>query len=377
MKKFDRRLSMLRLLVCILFLSMLLAACDSRGSTTRSGNNGKGCKKIGVLLPDITASGRWESKDRQLLTADIKSVLPGAMVDYNNAKRSATEQQNQAVADLARGDCIIVMAAVDSVRASEIVRKARLEDVPVIAYDRLIQSKDLSYYVSFDNVRVGELQGQYIVDHYQDFVKGNNHNVVMIHGSQTDNNAILFRQGVLNKLQPLFASGTLTKLLDVYTPYWDNAQAQSEITGALSVHHNNIQIAYVANDRLAEAVIATLKAVKLNRKVLVTGQDATVTGIQHILRGEQAMTVYKPFNQEALATAKLVAALSQGTDPSSLTHGATIQTADGGNIPAVVETPISVDKSNIVSTVIADGFVSIFEVCSGLPAGTNTNGLCL
>jgi D-xylose transport system substrate-binding protein len=367
---------MLRLLVGILCLSTLLAACDSGSSTTRSGNHGKGCKKIGVLLPDIIASGRWERKDRQLLTADIKSILPGATVDYNNAGGSAAEQQNQAVADLAKGDCIMVIAAVDSVRASEIVRKARLENVPVIAYDRLIQSRDLSYYVSFDNIRVGELQGQYIVDHYKEYVKGNHHNVVLINGSQTDNNAILFRQGVLNKLQPLFASGTLTKVLDVYTPNWDNVKAQSEIAGALSMYHNNIQIVYVANNGMANAVIATLKVVKLNGKVLVTGQDATVAGIQHILRGEQAMTVYKPFNQEALATAKLVAALSQGTDTSSLTHGATIQTTDGGNIPAVVETPISVDKSNIVSTVIADGFVSIFDVCSGLPAGTNTNGLC-
>src|SRR5205085_9236232 len=157
---------------------------------------------------------------------------------------------------LAKGDCILVVAAVNSVTASVIVSKAKLQDVPVIAYDRLIQSKELSYYISFDNIQVGELQGQYIVDHYKEYVHGHNHNVVMINGGQTDNNAILFRQGVLNKLQPLFASGTLTNLLDVYTPYWDNAQAQSEMTGALTVYHNNIQIAYVSNDRLADAVIA-------------------------------------------------------------------------------------------------------------------------
>src|SRR5439155_6180135 len=174
--------------------------------------------------------------------------------------------------------------------------------------------------------------------HYKEYVHGNNHNVVMINGGQTDNNASLFRQGVLNKLQPLFASGALTKLLDVYTPHWDNVAAQSEMTGALTAHHNNIQIAYVANDRLANAVIAVLTAVKLNGKVLVTGQDAALIAIQHILRGEQAMTVYKPFNQEALATAKLVAALSKGTDTASLTHGVTIRTTDGGTIPAVVET---------------------------------------
>ena len=376
MKLFDRQRTMHRLLLSILFSSLLIAACVSGSNTSRSGNNGKGCKKIGVLLPDITASARWESKDKPLLIQDIPAQLTGATVDYSNAAGRDSDQLNQAVADLARGDCILVVASVNSVTASAIVRKAKLEEVPVIAYDRLIESRDLSYYVSFDNIRVGELQGQYIVDHYKYYVKGNNHNVVMINGGQTDNNAKLFRQGALNKLQPLFDKGSLIKVLDVYTPFYDNPTAQKEMTGALVAHQNNIQIAYVVSDRMANAVIEALRAVKLNGKVLVTGQDATVTGIQHILEGEQAMTVYKPFNLEALATAKLVAALSNGTGTPSLTKGAIIRTSDGGTIPAVIETPIQVDKSNIASTVIADGFVSTFDVCSGLPADINTNGLC-
>jgi len=256
------------------------------------------------------------------------------------------------------------------------VTKAKGQGVPVIAYDRLIQSKDTAFYVSFDNVMVGALQGQYIVDHYKAYIKGSNHNLVMINGAQTDNNAILFRQGALSALQPLIDGGQLKKLVDEYTPNWDNPTAQNEMQGALTANQNNIQIAYVANDGMANSVIAALKSQHLNGKVLVTGQDATVAGIQNILTGDQGMTVYKAITKEATATSQLVAAISNGTDTSSLTSGSTTKTMDGGNVPSVLETPVSVDKTNIASTVLADGFVTKSDICTGLPAGTNTNGIC-
>ena len=383
MKLFDRKRKTFAILACMLLLALLASACgsantgSSSSTPSSSGNNGKSCKKVGVLLPETATSARWDSKDRPLLIQDIKSSLSGATVDYNNAEGSATEQQNQANADLTKGDCILVLAPVNGQTAAAIVTKAKQQGVPVIAYDRLIQSKDTAFYVSFDNVRVGELQGQYVVDHYKDYVKGAGHNnLVMINGAQTDNNAILFRQGALNKLQPLISGGQLNKLVDEYTPNWDNPTAQNEMQGALTAHQNNIQVAYVANDGMANAVIAALKSQHLNGKVLVTGQDATVTGIQNILTGDQGMTVYKAITKEAMATAQLVAAISNGSDTSSLTSGATTKTMDGGSIPSVLETPVAVDKTNIASTVIADGFVSKSDICSGLPAGTKTNGIC-
>jgi D-xylose transport system substrate-binding protein len=310
------------------------------------------------------------------LIQGIKSAIPGATVDYNNAEGSATEQQNQANADLTKGDCILVLAPVNGQTAAAIVTKAKGQGVPVIAYDRLIQSKDTAFYVSFDNVMVGKLQGQYIVDHYKSYIKGSNHNLVMINGAQTDNNAILFRMGALSALQPLIDSGQLKKLVDEYTPNWDNPTAQNEMQGALTANQNNIQIAYVANDGMANSVIAALKSQHLNGKVLVTGQDATVAGIQNILTGDQGMTVYKAITKETTATAQLVGALSNGTDTSSMTSGNTTKTMDGGSVPSILETPVAVDKSNIASTVLADGFVTKTEICTGLPAGTNTNGIC-
>ena len=362
----------------VILISILLAACGSAntggsggGATASSTPDGKGCKKVGVLLPESASSDRWETKDKPLLTQGIATALgvPASSVDYNNAQGSDTTQINQANTDLTKGDCILVVAAHDGKVAASIVTKAKASHVPVIAYDRLIQSKDLAYYVSFDNVQVGALQGQYIVDHHK---KGDN--VVMINGAQTDNNAVLFRQGALSKLQPLFDSGELKKAYDQYTPDWNNDTARTEMDQALTAQKNNVQIAYVANDGMANSVIASLKAQKLNGKVPVTGQDATVAGLQNILTGDQGMTVYKAIPKEAQAVTDLVKAISNGSDTASITKGATTKTEDGGAIPSVLETPVAVSKSNISSTVIAEGYVTASQICAGLPKGTA--GVC-
>src|SRR5579863_5511894 len=199
-------------IVSALMLCGVLAACGSAngGSTSINGNNGVGCKKIGVLLPETATSARWDGDDKPDLERDIPATLSGATVDYANAQGNADQQQTQADAALTKGDCILVVAASDSVKAARIVADAKADHVPVIAYDRLIQSNDLAYYVSFDGVAVGKLQGQYIADHYKSYVKpGKVGNVVMINGSKTDNNAILFAQGAHDILDPLFSSGVL------------------------------------------------------------------------------------------------------------------------------------------------------------------------
>jgi D-xylose transport system substrate-binding protein len=218
---------------------------------------------------------------------------------------------------------------------------------------------------------VGELQGQYIADNYSKYVtaQGNN-NLVMINGAPTDNNALLFKQGALNKLQPLINNNSLKLVYTVMTKDWDNPTAQNEMAGALTANSNKIAVAYVANDGMATTVIAALAQQHLDGKVLVTGQDATVDGIRNILLGKQNMTVYKAISKEADATAKLVAALSKGSDTSSLVNGQTKVTT-GSNIPSVLETPVAVDTSNIASTVLADNYVSKSDICQGVPAGTD------
>lgn len=367
-------------IVTILASAMAVAVLAGCGTTSTAATGpfsaAKGCTKIGVLLPETNSSPRWEAYDHPLLEAAIKKALPGSTFDYANANGSASTQQTQAEADLTRGDCILVVAAHDSTAAASIVASAKAQHVPVIAYDRLIQSNDLAYYVSFNNVTVGQLQGTYIADHYQSYVTAaGNNNIAIIKGAQTDNNAILFAQGGHQELDPLISAGKLTNVYEQFTPNWNPPNGQTEVEAALTKTGNKLAVIYTANDDLAGAAVQALTPVHLDGKVLLTGQDATVAGVQRILEGTQAMTVYKPIAKEANATAALVAALSKGTSTTSMINGQT-KTTTGANINSILETPESVDKTNLASTVIADGYVTKQQVCTGLPAGTNSEGIC-
>jgi D-xylose transport system substrate-binding protein len=386
MKLFSRQRGSFALLSCILLFSLVLASCGSANSgssgssgstptsgsgSTAAGANGKGCTKIGVLLPETATSARWDGVDKPDLIKNITAAVPGATIDYYNAQGDAPTQQNQADQALTKGDCILVVAPKDSTAAAAIVTKAKASQVPVIAYDRIIQSKDVNYYVSFDGEQVGKLQGQYIVDHYKDYTKTSK-NLVMINGSKTDQNAINFNKGAEETLKPLVDNGTLKKVYDQFTPNWDNPTAQTEMEQALTANNNSVGVAYVANDGMASTVIAALRTQHLNGKVLVTGQDATVAGFQNILKGDQAMTVYKPINLEAQATADIVKALNGGTTPTNITSKS--PTTDGGSVPSILLAPIAVDKTNINDTVIKDGYVTKADICAGIPAGTD--GVC-
>jgi D-xylose transport system substrate-binding protein len=305
----------------------------------------------------------------------LGKYISNVTYDYSNAGNDATVQLNQADTDLAKGDCILIVAAVDSTQAATIVAHAKAKNVPVIAYDRLIQSNDLAYYVSFDNEAVGKIQGKYIADHYSSYVSTGHNNLVMIDGAQTDNNALLFYKGAIGQLQPLIDAGTLKKVYDQYTPKWDNATAQTEFEGALTANSNDVSIAYVMNDGMANSVIAALKAKQLNGKVLVTGQDATVAGIQNILTGDQAMTVEKNEMLEATAAAEIAAALSNGASTASLTGNTTTATSTGAKIPSILETPVAIDKSNW-QQVVTDGLVTLAQVCASLPASVASTAGC-
>ena len=361
-----------------LIAAMALASCgSSSGSSTTAvtGNAGaaKGCTKVGISLPESASSARWESKDNPLLQQEIKNALPGVHIDILNANGDDATQKSQVEGFLTKGDCILVIAPHSSAAAATLVDEAHTSHVPVIAYDRLINSTALDYYVSFDNVAVGVAQGTYIQQHYQQYVTGNgNNNIYFINGADTDNNAKLFSQGVHSILDNLITAKSLTSVYEKFTPNWDNPTAQTEMEQALTANQNKIAIAYVANDGMAGTVIQALTAQHLNQKVLVTGQDATTAGIQQILLGNQSMTVYKPIVNEAKGVAQLVAALSQGQDTATIASKSVAYS--GTNIPSVLEQVTSVDISNVNSTVIADQFVTKTDLCNGIPAGTYGSG---
>jgi D-xylose transport system substrate-binding protein len=369
------------IMACLVMLSIIVSACGSanqgNGNPTPTSpfTKAKGCKKVGVALPETNTSFRWDRYDRPQLVSNISSALgiPTSNIIVNNAQKSPQLQQTQADSMIAQGACILVVGAVDSTAAGTIVSNAKAKGIPVIAYDRLINNKDTAAYVSFQNDVVGQLQGQYIADHYQDYVtKAGNNNLVIINGAQTDNNAILFKSGMHSVVDPLVSSNKLKATYEQFTD-WTAKVAQQDFEAALTQNQNKVAVAYVANDDMANSVISSLKQVHLNGKVLVTGQDAALVAMTNILKGDQAMTVYKNYGLEAAATAKVVAALAKGDDISTVATQST-KDANGDSIPSLLETPVAVDKSNLKDTILKDNFYTKAEICQGIPAGTD--GIC-
>lgn len=357
--------------------ALLLTSCSIGGSSNptsiSSTPGGKNCSKVGIFLPDTTSSTRWETKDHPLLVKALQAAIPNVQIDYHNAQGDANTQLKQVDDGMNNGDCILIVAPYESVQAATIAEHAKARDIPVIAYDRLIQSKDTSYYVSFDGVKVGEEQGNYITQNYQQYATDGQVSIDIISGSQTDSNALLFSQGLHQAIDPYFARGTFKYVNETFTPNYNSTSAGTEASVELS-KMDNIQVFYAANDAMADGIIQTLKKDNLDKKVLITGQDATPTGINHILLGEQNMTVYKPIEKEANTVGILVRAIYNGTNPLLLTQGKTISTADGGNIPALLDQPTTVTINNIKPTVLADKFVTKAEICKGVPRGTA--GIC-
>ena len=365
----------LRLLtIPVLALLPLIAACG--GSSGGGIVNGVGCKHIGFLLPESATAARWEAADHPDVVNAITADLPGATVDAPNAQGVAATQQTQAQSELTQGACILVVAPVDSSASAAIVTLAKAKNVPVIAYDRLIYSDSLNYYASFDGNAVGVAQGQYIAAHYQQYVTANgNNNLIMIDGSDTDNNAHLFGAGAHSVLDPLISAGSLKLVYEKFTPGWDNPTAQTEMQGALTANGNKVAVAYVMNDGMANTVIAALKSVGLAGKVLVTGQDAEAAGIRNILLGDQSMTVYKPIKTLAASVGQLVAAISNGTSTSGIANQQVkLPSPSTVSVPSVLNPVTEVDISNIKTTVLADNFVSIADICQGVPSGAG--GVC-
>jgi D-xylose transport system substrate-binding protein len=319
--------------------------------------------KIALLLPE-TKTTRYETADRPDFEAKMKELCPNCEIIYSNANQNADTQLSQAEAALTNGAQVLVLDPVDSAAAGAIADKAKAQGVPVIAYDRLILKSDgVNYYVSFDNVGVGKLQAQSLID---DLTKMGvtNPTIVMINGSPTDNNAALFKQGAHSVFDPLVAAGKLTIAKEYDTPDWSPDQAQTEMQQALTALGNKVDGVYAANDGTASGAIAAMKAASLSPLPPITGQDAQLTAIQSILAGDQYMTVYKAIKPEAEAAAELAYdLLTKAQVPANMTNG---NTANNGvtDVPFVQLTPVAVTKDNIESTVVADGFWTPAQICT-------------
>jgi D-xylose transport system substrate-binding protein len=277
-------------------------------------------------------------------------------VKYQNASADVSKQQTQAEAMLSQNVQVLVLDAVDGEAAVSIVNQALAQNIPVIAYDRLIDTAGPSYYVSFENEKVGVLQAQSLVDKLRADGVPAGSGILMVNGSPTDNNAILYKKGAHSVIDQ---SG-YTVLAEYDTPDWAGSEAQTWVAGQLTQFGTQVRAIYAANDGLAQGAIAAVQAAGIEPIPPTTGQDAELAGVQRILAGTQYMTVYKPIKQQAQKAARLAIDLINGRHPKAPT---TVKVA-GGRVPAFELEPIAVTAETVEKTIVASGFHTAAEICT-------------
>lgn len=316
---------------------------STAGSSEGSGESGT----IALLLPE-TKTARYEAFDRPLFEAKMQELCADCEVLYSNADQDASKQQQQAESALTEGAKVIVLDPVDGKAAESIVNSAKQEDVPVIAYDRFVAGTD--FYISFDNEKVGTLQGTALADKLK--ADGKPGGILMVNGSPTDGNAALFKAGAHSVLD----SSGYDILSEFDTPDWSPDKAQQWVSGQLTQYGPQLVGVYAANDGTAGGAIAAMKAAGVTPIPPVTGQDAELAGIQRIVAGDQYMTIYKAIVPEAEQAAEAAYALLQGEEPDAQT--------DVDGVPSTLLEPVAVTIDNIMDTVVADDFWTVADICT-------------
>ncbi|MFI5533061.1 sugar ABC transporter substrate-binding protein [Kitasatospora sp. NPDC051853] len=337
-------------------LGLGLASCgDAKESSGGGGGTASGGQvRIGLLLPE-TKTTRYEQFDRPLIEQKIKELAPQAQIDYYNANENATTQQTQVDTALTKGDKVLILDAVDAKAIQSSVQKAHDAGVKVIAYDRLAQGP-VDAYVSFDNRKVGELQGQALVAAVGD--KAGAGSIIMINGSPTDPNAADFKAGAHSAVD-----GKLKVGKEYDTPNWDPNNANQEAAAAITaIGGSNVVGVYSANDGMAAGIATALKAAGLS--VPLTGQDAQLDAVQRILAGTQTMSIYKPFKPETDRAAQLAVDFAQGRTPDAALLPVQVTNGSGNQVKADLITPVVLTKDNIKTTVVADGLYSVDKICT-------------
>ena len=340
--------------VSLLVLAGLVAAGCGGG-----GGGGGGGPTIALLLPE-NQTPRYEAHDRPDFTKKVQQLCGNCKVVYSNANGDATTQQNNAEAALTQGADVLVLDAVDAGSAASIVAMANAQNVPVISYDRLITNADIDYYVSFDNERVGRLQGQSLTAKLKSIGKPNGP-IIMLNGDPADNNAHLFKRGATS----VFNANNVKIAKSYDTPGYSGTEADDEAQQAITaLGDNGFAGIYGANDDIAGGGITAMKSAGIKPSTRpTTGQDATVAGVQRIITGDQYMTVYKAVTKEAHVAAQIAVPVAKGNKPPA---GLITSNQNNGkkNVPSVLLTPVAVTQKNVKSTVVKDNYDTPAELCT-------------
>lgn len=344
----------------ILFVFGAVFATAALVAGCGGGSSGGGGATIALLLPE-NETPRYESDDRPDFENAVKEQCEDCEVLYSNAGGDASKQQSQAEAALTQGADVLVVDPMDSKSAAAIAEKAKAQNVPVVSYDRLIENAEVDAYISFDNKKVGELQAETLSEKLKEDGKASGP-IIMINGDPADPNAALFKEGAHVGFEA--AGVQIAKEYD--TPGWSAENAQREAQQAITaLGKNGFAGIYAANDDTGGGAIAAMKGAGIDPEERpVTGQDATVAGLQRILAGQQYMTIYKEIEPEATISAEIAISLAEG---EGVPQDKVTDEVDNGKIkvPSVLLKPIAVTKDNVKSTVVADEFVSPSELCTG------------
>lgn len=340
-------------LIFAIFCSSLVGCVTAPPEQANNRQRKTGPVRIGLSM-DTLKEERWQ-RDRDLFVAKAKEM--GAEVLVQAANSDDALQLQQAENLLTQNIDVLVVVPHNAETAAAIVEAAKRQGVPVISYDRLIRNADVDLYISFDNVRVGEMQARYLLE------RAPEGNYVLIGGAPTDNNAHMLREGQMKVLKPAIDSGKIRIVADQWAREWSPNEALKHTENALTQANNRVAAVVASNDGTAGGVVQALEEQGLAGRVLVSGQDADLAALQRIVEGKQTMTVYKPIKQLAERAAEAAVKLARGERVE--TNG--VVNNGKKDVPSILLEPIVVDKENVVQTVVKDGFHKLEDIYRNVP----------
>ena len=342
-------------------MSLSLAACGALGAA--SGSEASPTKgddiTVGVLMPEKTNT-RYEEFDYPIIQKKVAELTDKkGKTLYANGEANAKKQAAQMQEMIDEKVDVILLDAVDSHAIAGMVEKAKDAGIPVIAYDRLAEGP-IDGYVSFDNELVGEVQGRSLVEALGSDIDTSD-KIVMINGSPSDPNAGQFKAGAMSELN---GKVTIAEQYDV--DGWKPEVAQKDMTQAISaIGKGNIKAVYSANDAMAGAAIQAMEDAGMTKIPPITGQDAELAAVQRIVSGEQYMSVYKPYPDEAEAAAEMAVTKIQGKDIQfDALATDSVDSPTNKDIPAQLVQVVALTKDNIKSTVVKDGIYTVKDICT-------------
>jgi D-xylose transport system substrate-binding protein len=350
------KLRLLFLLIAAVFAINCTGPAQNNGSSTSNQASSSKRLKIGFAM-DTLKEERWV-RDRDAFEAHCKKMDVECVITVadNRAEKQANDVDNL----LTQGVDALVIAPSNATQAASMVEKAKAKGVPVISYDRLINSDQIDLYISHQVPVIGRKIAEYAL---QKVPEGN---YVMVYGASTDNNAHIMKKAQLEVLQPAIDSGKVKIVADNFTPDWKPEEALKMAENALTQNGDNVQAFVVSNDGMAGGVVQALANKGLAGKVLVTGQDAAIDGLQRVAEGRQTMTIYKPIIP--LASQAVEAAIKLAKK-ETLTTTPFMNDALKKEVPAILLEVSVVDKDNLMTTVIKDGYAKYEDVYKNVPEG--------